>query len=179
MAEYKSEYYNGEMFARAVASFHHNALAARWVIAIDRRVEGRGCIVLGSDMRVRTELKPLYTYPDLTVVCGRPQFDDSGELDVLTNPKLIVEILSTTTEAHDRGFKFQKYKTIESLEEYLLVDQRQPRVECFHRAPGTDWAEYADYQGLDATVRFKSLGIEIPLAEIYRDIEFLEDESSL
>ena len=171
-AQYKSEYFDGEMFAMAGASGTHNDLAAVLIWILKNRLAGRGCKVYPSDMRVRTRPNPLYTYPDVTVVCGKPVFEDTENVDVLTNPKVVIEILSQSTEAHDRGFKFQKYQTIESLEEYVLVDQWQPRVERYYRAPGAAWGEYADFQGMDATATLKSLGIEIPLSEIYNEIEF-------
>ena len=80
--------------------------------------------------------------------------------------------MSPSTEAKDRGFKFKQYKTIDSLEEYVLVSQFEPRIECYYRSPGGVWGEYSDSDGMGALVRLKSLGIEIPLVEIYRDIEF-------
>jgi Uma2 family endonuclease len=166
-AEYKSEYFNGEMFAMAGASRIHNDLAAVLIWSLKNRLCGRGCKVYPSDMRVRTGPSGLYTYPDVSVVCNKPEF-----ADVLVNPKVVIEILSESTQAHDRGFKFQQYQRIESLEEYVLVDQSQPRIERFYRPPGAEWGEYSDAQGMDGVVKLKSLGIEIPLSEIYGEIEF-------
>ena len=110
----------------------------------------------------------------LTVVCGKPALAP-GTRDVLVNPKLIIEVLSKSTESHDRGFKFQQYKMIPSLEEYVLVSKSEPYIECFSRRPGAAWTDYAESRGLDATLELKSLGIEIPLREIYQDVE-LEPE---
>ncbi|HEY3740921.1 MAG TPA: Uma2 family endonuclease [Bryobacteraceae bacterium] len=170
-AEYKSEYYKGEMFAMAGGSFEHNVLSARIIALLINRLSGRDCHVCTSDMKVRIDKSGLFTYPDITVVCGKPLVTpDYG--DVLLNPKLIVEVLSRSTEATDRGFKFHQYQQIESLEEYVLVTQTAAVIDRFWRAkPGGEWSGYSTTRGLDSTLVLVSLGIEIPLAEIYRGIE--------
>ncbi len=175
-ADYKSEYYNGEMFAMAGSSLAHSQLSVDWAVLLKNQMVGRNYRVFNSDLRVLVDSTGLYTYPDVSVVCGKP-IVVTNELDVLVNPKLIVEILSTSTEAKDRGFKFQQYQQIESLEEYVLVSQWQPRVECFHRAPGGPWGEYAVFSGLDSTVALKSLELTIPMAEIYSGIELSDAEA--
>ena len=169
-AEYKSEYFKGEMYAMAGGTANHSDLAGSLNAIFRNRLAGRNCKVFNSDMRVRTGADGLYTYPDVSVVCGPRIFaDDEG--DVLVNPKLIVEVLSKSTQANDRGYKFQEYKKIASLEEYVLVSQSEPLIERYWRAPGGAWSAYAEARGLNAPLLLQSLGIEIPLAEIYRDIE--------
>ena len=170
-AEYKSEYYRGEMFAMAGGSRVHSRLNVRLASIMLNRLDGTGCEVHGSDMKVQTGRDGLYTYPDVTVVCGKPVFAD-GQSDVLVNPKLIFEVLSKSTEEKDRGFKFQQYKMIASLEEYVLVSQSEPLVERYGRQPGAAWTDYSEARGLEAAIEIRSLGLAIKLAEIYRDVDF-------
>ena len=170
-AEYKSEYYRGEMFAMAGGSPEHSEIAACIIRALGNRLSGKGCKVYTSDLKVRTEPDGLYTYPDVTVVCGKPiRLEDDPH--VIENPKVLFEVLSPSTEAKDRGFKFHQYKHIQSLAEYVLVSQTEPLVECFSRPSGSQWAHYAEARGLDRVLSLPSLGIEVPLAEIYQDVEF-------
>ena len=176
-ADYKSEYYNGEMFAKAGGSRAHSRLSVDWAVLLQTRLAGRNCEVFNSDLRVLVDSTGLYTYPDISVVCGKPVLV-TDELDVLVNPKLIVEILSTSTEAKDRGFKFQHYQRVDSLEEYVLVSQWEPRVECFYRRPSGAWGEYAVFTGLDSTVTLKSLELAIPMAAIYGGIKLSAVESN-
>ena len=176
-AEYKSEYYRGEMFAMAGASRNHSRINLRIAALLLYRLNGRGCEVHGSDMKVQTAPNGLYTYPDVSVACGRPDFVDKRR-DVLTNPKLIVEVLSKSTEAKERGFKFHLYKQIPSLDEYVLVSQHEPLVERFGRPAGGAWNDYSEASGLEATLILKSLDLAIQLAEIYHEIEFDQRQDS-
>jgi Uma2 family endonuclease len=169
-AEYKSEFYKGEMFPMPGGTANHSELAVTLGSILRVRLMGRACKVFNSDLKVRTGEDGLYTYPDVSVVCGERIFADD-ETDVLLNPKLIVEVLSKSNEAHDRGFKFREYKKIASLEEYILVSQFEPLIERFRREPGGLWISCSEAHGMDATLVLESLGLEIPLAEIYRDIE--------
>jgi Uma2 family endonuclease len=173
-AEYKSEYLNGEMYAMAGGSGTHNELSARIIGALVGRLDGRGCKVYTSDMKVRAGADDLYTYPDVTVACGQPVFADR-QRDVLLNPKLLFEVLSKSTEAKDRSFKFQQYKMIASLEEYVLVSQHESLVERYSRRAGAAWTDYSEARGIGAILQLSSLLIEIPLAEIYRDVSFEAD----
>ena len=132
-AEYKSEYFNGEMFAMAGGAPNHHRLAFRMNGLLFKLLDGRDCEAFTSDAKVRTHPRGLYTYPDLTVVCGKATFA-ADQRDVLTNPKVIFELLSPSTEAHDRGLKFQQYKLIDSLQEYVLISQFEPLVESFSGA---------------------------------------------
>lgn len=170
-AEYKSEFYQGEMFAMPGGTRKHNELCGRLIGLLFGRLGGTGCTIYPSDMKVQTGPDGLYTYPDVTIVCGAPVCIDSRD-EVLINPKVIFEVLSKSTEIKDRIFKFQRYKQVASLEEYVLVSQAEPLIERFGRRPGAPWAAYSEARGLEAKLELDSLGIEIPLIEIYRDIEF-------
>ena len=177
-AEYKSEYYRGEMFAMAGGSPRHSLLAARLIGTLLNRLKGKGCEVYTSDLKVLTQPNGLYTYPDVTVVRGKPLLADD-EPDVIVNPKVVFEVLSKSTEGHDRGFKFQQYKKIESLDQYALVSQTEPLIESFSRGVGRAWTEYSEARGVEAKLVLKPLDIELPLAEIYQDFDFRSLISSL
>ena len=167
-AEYRSEYYQGEMFVMAGGTRRHSRLAVRFASMLQARLDGRGCEIYKCDIKVQIEPGGLNTYPDVSVACGEPQFTtEVGE--VLVNPRVIVEVLSKSTEANDRGFKFQEYKKIRSLQEYILVSQTEPLIERFGRNSAGVWTEYSEARGLEAVIELKSLGIEIPLEELYRE----------
>ncbi len=133
-AEYKSEYYRGEMFAMVGAKWNHNLIVARLISQFDQQLRSRPCSVTPSDMRVRVSATGLYTYPDVVEVCGPPQFLDD-ERDTLLNPTLIAEVPSPSTEAYDRGRKFEHYRSLESLAEYLLVGSQRVSAELYTASP--------------------------------------------
>jgi Uma2 family endonuclease len=170
LASYKSEYYDGEIFAMAGASRYHNSTNSGIFYALCKHCLPRGCDVYGSDMRVYVGATPirgksLYTYPDITVVCGEPTFSDNQE-DTLTNPLLIVEVLSETTERYDRTTKFQMYKGLESLREYVLVAQQEPFIETFFRNDNNEWI-YTSASGLEASLTLASIDCTLHLQEVY------------
>lgn len=154
--------------AQGGASLPHNYISVNALVALRSQLEGRGCEVFTSDLRIRVSQTGLYTYPDLVVVCGEPELLD-GEHDTLLNPKLIVEILSSSTEAYDRGQKFGHYRTIDSLTDYVLISQGQPLIEHFSRSRGI-W-ELRAAEGIEATLELPSIGCRLALAEVYRNVE--------
>jgi Uma2 family endonuclease len=171
----RHEYYRGEMFAMSGASREHNLIAGNLARALGNRFVGRPCETYTSDMRVRIDRSGLYTYPDVVVVCGEPRFLDA-EVDTLLNPTVLMEVLSKSTEAHDRGFKSASYRLIPSMWQYVIVAQDRMAVECYTRR-GEVW-ELSDARGAEATLRLESLGVEIPLSEVYERVTIsLEDES--
>ncbi len=161
-AEHKSEYVDGEVVAMAGATFVHNLIVANVVGALWGRLRGTPCAVVPSDLKVQATTK-LY-YPDVTVVCGEPQFLDATQ-DVLLNPTCIVEVLSEGTKNFDRGEKFMRYRLVESLQDYVLIAQGEPHVEHFRRQDEL-WvlAETRDPEG---RVVLDSVDSELPLADIY------------
>lgn len=167
-AEFKSEFYDGRMYAMSGGSYPHGQIILNLGSELRTASRGKPCSVTASDIRVRVSKRGSYTYPDVVVVCGPPKFADDQK-DTLLNPSLIVEVLSPSTEAHDRGLKFAQYRQIESLEEYGLVSQTEPRVEIFRRQPSGDWL-LSESTGLDAVCRFDSAGCQIALAEIYHQV---------
>ena len=171
-AEYKSEYLDGEMFAMAGGSSTHSALIASVLRELGNGLKGNRCAPYDSNLRVFFPSTGLYSYPDASVICGPLEIvDEHG--DMITNPTLIVEVLSDSTEAYDRGRKFAHYRTLPSFAEYVLVSQKEPLVEVFFRQGDGTW-QLTPVRGREAVVRLQSLGIELRLAEVYDRVEFPE-----
>jgi Uma2 family endonuclease len=173
-AEFKSEYFAGEIFAMAGGSKEHNRISGNVFGLLWSQLRGRQCTPYNSDMKVRVAGE-LYTYPDVTVVCGEEEFADE-ETDVLLNPTLIVEVLSPTTEAWDRGGKSEQYRQRESLQEYLLVAQDRPHIERYTRQASGEWL-LTEVNGMEAVLTLPSIGCELPLSEVYGNIAFPEGPS--
>ena len=169
-AEYKSEYYDGEMFAMSGARLAHNLIAMNVGSGLHVQIRGRSCQVYSSDMRVRVSATGLYTYPDVVVVCGKPQLADN-EMDNLLNPAVLVEVLSPGTEAYDRGRKFEHYRKIESLRQYLLVASDRVSVELFTRQAGGQWL-LSSAAGLEEEIDLESIECRLRVADIYDKVEF-------
>jgi Uma2 family endonuclease len=169
-AEYKSEYYRGEMFAMAGAKWNHNLIVAHLIMQLGLQLRSRPCSVTPGDMRVHVNATGLYTYPDVVVVCGEPQFLD-GELDTLLNPTLIAEVLSPSTEAYDRGRKFEQYRSLESLAGYLLISSQRVSAELFARQSGGRWLLTAA-GSLEDTLELPVIGCRVALADVYEKVEF-------
>jgi Uma2 family endonuclease len=163
-AEFRSEFHDGQMFARPGAWVNHAFLSSRIGGMLDRQVPA-DCRVFGSDLRLKATAAGLYTYPDCMVICGDPLFDDDIK-DTVLNPCLIVEVFSPATEGYDRGQKFEMYRSLESLREYLLVDQDRRYVEQYSRDEG-GWV-LREHSGEAASVRIARLNVEIPLADLYK-----------
>jgi len=168
VATVKSEFLDGEMFAMAGASLIHNRICGNVYASLRPQLERRGCEIFTSDLRVRVPRTGLFTYPDLVVVCGEAELYDDEAMDTLLNPALIVEVLSGTTEAYDRGEKFAHYRTIASLESYVLVAQDRVLVEHYARQ-GDLWV-LRDADRLDATLELASVGCELALTDVYKRV---------
>ena len=166
----KSEFCDGEMFAMAGGTRRHSKISTNLSREFGNKLIERRCQPFNADLRVKVEATGLYTYPDLSVVCGEDRHVDE-EKDTLTNPTVIVEMLSDSTEAYDRGKKFEHYRQIPSLREYLLVSQIEPRIEQFIRQPNSEWL-LREASGLNATLALPSLEITISLAEVFRNVKF-------
>lgn len=169
-SETKSEYLDGEMFAMTGGTRRHSLAIGNLVRELSLQLKKRPCQVYPSDLRVHIPATGLYTYPDVIVVCGEPRFQDENQ-DTLLNPTVIIEVLSPTTEAYDRGKKFQHYQSIESLVEYLLVSQSEPRIEQFLRQDDNRWL-LAAATGLDTTLALPSIRCELALVEVYDKVNF-------
>ena len=167
-AEYKSEYYQGEMFAMAGAGEAHNQLVTNLVIGLGSQLRSRPCRVYSNDMRVRVSATGLYTYPDVVVVCGERRYLDDRR-DTLLNPSLLVEVLSPSTE-DDRGRKFESYRSIESLSEYLLVASDRVHVDLYTRQPDGRWL-LTSASRLEDSLDLQSAGFRLALAELYEKVD--------
>jgi Uma2 family endonuclease len=169
-AERKSEYFQGQMFAMSGASRPHVLIVTSLVRELGNWLDARPCEIYSNDMRLRVTPNGLYTYPDVIVACGEPQFADD-QSDTLLNPVLIIEVLSVSTEAYDRGKKFEQYRTLPSLREYLLVAQDAPRIEQFTPQPDGHWL-CAETSGMDASIRLASIDCVLPLTKIYNKVNW-------
>ena len=171
-AEFRSEFNRGEMFAMVGASREHNLISLNVAAEIRAQFHGRPCEVYQSDMRVKVNKTGLYTYPDVVATCNEPRFEDS-QVDTLLNPKVVVEVLSPSTELWDRSKKFTHYRAIESMREYVLISQDHVLVERFTLNAEGQWA-LIDYRTLDDTLVLDSISCRIRLSDIYARINFNE-----
>jgi Uma2 family endonuclease len=173
-ADLKSEFYRGEMFAMAGANARHNRICVNLVAGLLEQARARGCQVFNSDMRVRVGNTGLYTYPDVSIACGKIEFEDDQE-DVLLNPCVIFEVLSKSTERRDRGWKFDKYCELPSMVDYILISHDKALVEHFVRRPDDNWF-LERHVKQDSLLKLEAVACNILLSGIYRDIELGPEE---
>jgi Uma2 family endonuclease len=169
-AEFKSEFFEGEMFAMAGGTPRHSLLGTNVAVEFANRLRAKPCVPYNADLRIKIEATGLLTYPDLSVICGPLQFA-GGTDDTVVNPTVLVEVLSDSTEAYDRGKKFEHYRQIPTLQEYLLVSQTEPRIEQFIRQPDGHWLLH-EAAGLEASLELPALGISISLGEVFARVTF-------
>ncbi len=169
-AETRSEYYDGEVFAMAGGTRSHSLIATNLLGELPSRLKAADCVAYNSNLRVKVEATGLLTYPDVSVVCGEQRFLDEQE-DTLLNPTVVIEVLSNSTEAYDRGKKFEHYRQIPSCCEYLLVSQTEPRIEHFIRQPKGEWT-LKEAVGLSAEIKVPSLRMVLPLKEVFAKVRF-------
>jgi len=206
----KHEYWDGfivplsQLIAMAGGTFEHSLITTNFTSALNARLKGGPCRVMGSDLRIKVPRSPFYLYPDASVICDPPLFDpqaggrttvlnprvavylypdasvicdpplfdpQAGGRTTVLNPRVAVEVLSPSTEAYDRGKKLQRYLQIPSLEEYVLIAQAEPSIDTYFRHPDGSWTFSVAY-GLDATVTLRSLGVSVPLGEVYANVDF-------
>jgi len=168
-ASIRSEFHDGQIFAMTGASRAHNLMTVNIGRELSLQLKNRPCEAYISDMRVKAANARSYHYPDIAVVCGKPEFEDAF-VDTLLNPTLLVEILSPSTEAYDRGGKFAHYRKIASLQEYLLVMQDQPSIERYLRQDDV-WI-LSEAVGLDAALLLQSIDCVLNLNEVYDKVVF-------
>ncbi|MFW5635203.1 MAG: Uma2 family endonuclease [Thermodesulfobacteriota bacterium] len=166
VAEYKSEFFSGEMFAMTGASRNHNLIVTNLIRELSGQLKKTPCRVYPSDMRLKVEKTGLYTYPDVMVVCGEHRFADTEEKNTLLNPDVIVEVLSDSTEKYDRGDKFAHYRRIDSLTEYLLISQKKPKIERYFKNSTGLWT-LMETDDSRSEILLDSIGCTLSLEEIY------------
>ncbi len=176
LAEFRSEYLRGEVFAMAGASYEHTLIKDNLAGETRSQLKSGPCRVLTSDMRVKVDATGLYTYPDIAIVCDEPQFEDAA-VDTLLNPQAIVEVLSDSTEKYDRGAKFGHYRQVPTLQEYILVAQDRPLVERYVRQADGSWL-LTVFDQPSQVFAFASVAVQIPLTEIYRGVKLAGSPAS-
>jgi Uma2 family endonuclease len=172
-ADEKHEYRDGEIVPMSGATREHVLIATNILFELEGQLRHRDCFVYSTDLRVRTSQSRLFTYADVAVVCGEPQVDNDEHQDVLLNPDLLIEVLSSSTRDYDRGEKFARYRTVESLREYVLVDQETPHVEHFARQPDGRWI-LSETDDAEAVIELTSVEVELSLPETYHKVDFDE-----
>ena len=173
-SEFRNEFYQGELFAMAGGTTNHNRLVNKTRSIAERTFLPRGCDVFSETVKLEVIRNQYYSYPDMMITCNRM---DLSAKYVIKFPSLIVEVLSKSTESHDRGFKFVRYKKIPSLKYYVLISQTEVYVEVFTRIEGIDIWKYQSYDTLEAIVDFEELDFKLPIAEIYQNIVFETEEA--
>lgn len=167
----KNEYYRGEIFCMGGASFNHNKIASNLQKHIHPHLsKKKHCNLFGNDLRTYIPNPPFYTYPDLLIICGEPQFADNVK-DTITNPVVIIEILSESTANYDKSAKFGLYRFASSFSEYILIDQYKPSIECFLKMDEFNWLP-GEIRNIESNLKINIINLEIPLREIYEGIEF-------
>jgi len=170
LAETKSEYFDGEIFPMPGVTRQHNLINGNLVFELKTQLGGRPCDVYFCDMRVKAPASSSYAYPDIAVLCGEPVFEDAHS-DTLLNPQLIIEVLSQSTERHDRGRKLRHYRSIESLLEYVLISQTECSIERYARQLSGEWA-YTEVTGPTSVLELASISCHLSLARVYDRIVF-------
>lgn len=164
-ATQKHEYYKGEIFAMSGPKYQHVLVADNVLGALLNKLKGKPCRPMGSDMRVHIAKNTLFTYPDISIVCGKPEFLNDDEWNLL-NPTIIVEVLSPSTKSYDRGDKFNLYRDIPTLREYILIEPEIIGIEAFYINANEHW-ELKEYKNIDDTLFLNSINSSLTLKEIY------------
>ncbi|MBF0201783.1 MAG: Uma2 family endonuclease [Desulfamplus sp.] len=168
-SEFKHEYFDGEIFAMVGASLNHNQISGNIFSELKRQLKQSPCRPFINDLRVKVQKIEKYTYPDIVVVCGDIKLEKESGMETLLNPIVIIEVLSNSTEAYDRGAKFQHYQLIPSLQEYILVSQYYPLVEKYVRSDKGQWI-YTSYEGMDKTFAIEAVKCGLILSDIYYQV---------
>jgi len=170
-SEIKYEYWDGQIFAMSGASPEHNEISVNLTREIGTQLKGRQCKLFHGDQRVKVPIWPPYRYPDLVALCGKPEYQEIGGVKALLNPTLIIEILSPSTEAFDRGDKFSYYKSIPTFCEYILVAQHRPHITQLIKQSDNKWL-LSEVNELTASIYLTSIDCSLTLSDIYLGVEF-------
>jgi Uma2 family endonuclease len=176
-AEYKSEYINGQIIPMAGGTINHNRIAGNLFAALNIAFRQQEYEVFNSDMRLWIPNRRTYTYPDMTVVAGEVEFLNN-RTDIITNPQVIIEVLSKSTKNYDRDNKFEAYRTIPSFQEYFLINQNRIHVEQFSKIGKKRWT-LSEYDGEDEKITFSSVPFEVFLQDLYNKVKFEVEETEL
>ncbi len=165
----RHEYYNGEIFAKAGASIEHNRISSNTLVELGSKLKGKNCVPYSADLRIKVSKNELYTYPDISVICGEIKKSEDA-FDTVINPTVLIEILSDATKDYDRGSKFKMYRDIPTLKDYILIDSTGSKfVEKYSMNDEGKWV-LTDYGNNDAVLDIKSIGVSISMEDIYRGV---------
>lgn len=167
----KSEYYKGDVFAMSGASSKHNAITGALIGELYAFLKGKNCKVYPSDLRVHNPANGLYTYPDVTIVCGKEEYLDE-EFDTLLNPTVLIEVLSPTTEEYDRGTKFKLYRSIPSLKNYIMISSTEVSAEIYTRMENNEW-KLSMAKEKEGIIHISAIEYELALMDVYAQVEDL------
>jgi len=167
----KHEYYKGEIFAMSGATITHNIISINCSSDLRLKLKGKNCRPYSSDLRIHVKKNSLYTYPDISIICGEIETTDEN-FDTATNPSVIIEILSKSTRNYDKGGKFTLYRQIESLQEYILIDSEKIMVEKFIRNTDKSW-QLTEYENIENSFLIETIDVTMLLSEIYADVVFI------
>lgn len=170
VSEQRHQFYRGQIFAMSGGNARHSRVSVNLVRHLDQRLQGGDCEVYDKDMRIKVNANGLYTYPNASVVCGNAQFEDEKK-DTLLNPLVIFEVLSPSTADYDRGTKFELYRGLASLREYVIVAQEQAYIEHHVKQPDGSWL-LSEIRGLEQSLSVVAAGCTLPLGDIYRRVTF-------
>ncbi|MBO9565627.1 MAG: Uma2 family endonuclease [Niastella sp.] len=170
-SDIKREYYKGELFAMSGATLPHNIITVNLLISLGILLNGKSCRPFNSDLRIHIPENTLFTYPDISIICGKPETLNDDNFNAL-NPTILVEVLSPSTKAYDRTKKFDLYKDIPTLKEYILVDSQSIKVEVWRIDQTNRWT-LQEYKTQEEILEFKSVGVTMLLMKIYEDTDLL------
>ncbi|MBN9386820.1 MAG: Uma2 family endonuclease [Chloroflexi bacterium] len=170
----KYEFFRGRVYLMSGGTPEHAIIIGNTVTALNNALDEKDCQVYSSEVLIQVQTKSHYTFSDATVVCGQPSYEKYKNNLLLTNPELIVEVLSPSTHNYDRGTKFQLYKAIKSFQDYLLIDSRQVYIQHFRKIDDNTWQEKT-YKNLNDTIFLENFGIDLEVGRIYRRIKFEQE----
>jgi len=175
-SEERFEYWDGEIFCMSGVSPEHAQLEVNFISRLNSRLTGKGCRIFPANIRLKVPSAPPYRYADVSALCGEAKFEEIGGIRSLTNPTLIIEILSGSTEAYDRGEKFTHYQSIPSFHEYLLVAQHRPHITHLLKQADGSWI-YKEYNDLADVVKLTSMNCELAMSEVFENVSFPSDKA--
>ncbi len=175
-AEFKSEYHDGEIIPMTGGTTNHNQIIINLIASFNSPLKKQNCLLFASDVRLGLPRYRRYVYPDVMIIEGKPVYDGSGQTTI-TNPLVIVAVLSKSTRNHDKGYKFYFFRSIPELREYILIDQERYHVEQYAKTAENKWL-LTEYEGAESVLAMTAVNLEIPLVDLYEGVEFeVEDES--
>lgn len=175
-SEVKYEYSDGEIFSMSGGTLLHEQIMGNSYDLLRTELRGRDCRVFTNNMQIKVPAAPPYRYADGSVVCGKVEVERFNGADLLINPILIIEVLSPSTEAYDRGDKFSYYKSIPSFREYLLIAQHRPHITHYVKSANGNW-DYEEVNGLESSIQLSTIDCSLALSELYNGVEFTNEST--